>query len=213
MSTFSFFTSFFLFQPPLQEDFEILINGFLENKVGIADNFLAEKLANHLKANLLNLLLTQQMKAASTGNEEKISLNTKVRGDSIYWLDKKHKNDHEDAFFRLVEDFIKYLNMSCYAGINAYEFHYSLYEKGSFYKKHIDQFQNNEARQYSLISYLNEEWIENDGGELKIHQHDHETIISPNLGKTVFFKSNELIHEVLTTQKRRMSITGWLKRN
>jgi SM-20-related protein len=30
-------------------------------------------------------------------------------------------------------------------------------------------------------------------------------------GKSVFFKSSELVHEVLTTNKPRMSITGWLK--
>ena len=32
-------------------------------------------------------------------------------------------------------------------------------------------------------------------------------------GKTVFFKSSELAHEVLLTNKARMSITGWLKVN
>jgi SM-20-related protein len=28
----------------------------------------------------------------------------------------------------------------------------------------------------------------------------------------VFFKSDELLHEVLLTNERRMSVTGWLKR-
>jgi SM-20-related protein len=197
----------------LQEDFELLINGFLQSKVGIADHFLAENLSGHLRTNLLSLLKSNQLKPAGTGNAIQIKLDSKVRGDSIYWLDRKHKNDHEDAFFNLVEDFIRYLNMSCYAGINGCEFHYSIYEEGSFYTKHLDQFQNNEGRQYSLISYLNEDWIEIDGGELKIHQKNNDTIISPKRGKTVFFKSNELVHEVLLTNKRRMSITGWLKRN
>jgi len=44
-----------------------------------------------------------------------------------------------------------------------------------------------------------------------IHQENNNQKISPTQGKTVFFKSNELVHEVLVTQNTRMSITGWLK--
>jgi Rps23 Pro-64 3,4-dihydroxylase Tpa1-like proline 4-hydroxylase len=197
----------------MEKDFETLIATFIEHKVGISNHFLSDNLANHLKQNLLTLLDQKQLVAAGTGNDHKLSHDTSVRSDSIYWLDRKHENQYENEFFDQIEDFIKYLNMSCYAGITGYEFHYSLYETGSFYKKHLDQFQNNSSRQYSLISYLNPDWQEGDGGQLMIHQKNNDQIISPTQGKTVFFKSNELIHEVLVTQQRRMSITGWLKRD
>jgi len=49
------------------------------------------------------------------------------------------------------------------------------------------------------------------GGELQIHHADHLQNISPTNGKSVFFKSSELAHEVLLTHVPRMSITGWLK--
>ncbi len=62
-----------------------------------------------------------------------------------------------------------------------------------------------------MIIYLNENWQEKDGGELKIYQANTEQVVLPTSGKTVFFKSNELAHEVLITHKKRMSITGWLK--
>jgi SM-20-related protein len=52
-----------------------------------------------------------------------------------------------------------------------------------------------------------------DGGELKIHHLNSQQLISPLQGKTVFFKSNEIIHEVLETNQRRMSVTGWLKKD
>lgn len=197
----------------MEKDFETLIAGFIENKVGISNHFLSDDLANHLKVNLLALFDEKLLVVAGTGNAEKLSHNTEVRSDSIYWLDRKHENKYENEFFDQIEDFIKYLNKSCYTGITGYEFHYSLYETGSFYKKHLDQFQNNSSRQYSLISYLNADWIESDGGELMIHQPNNNQTISPTQGKTVFFKSNELVHEVLVTQQRRMSITGWLKRD
>jgi SM-20-related protein len=149
--------------------------------------------------------------AAGTGNANKLAHNAAVRSDAIYWLDKKHGNQHENDFFNQIEDFIRYLNLSCYAGITDYEFHYSLYEIGSFYKKHVDQFKDNSDRKYSMISYLNADWIESDGGELLIHQPDNDQKIAPTQGKTVFFKSNELLHEVLVTNQPRMSVTGWLK--
>lgn len=197
----------------MEKDFETLIAGFIENKVGISNHFLNDDLANHLKVNLLALFDEKLLVVAGTGNAEKLNHNSAVRSDSIYWLDRKHENQYENEFFDQIEDFIKYLNKSCYAGITGYEFHYSLYEKGSFYKKHLDQFRNNSSRQYSLISYLNADWIEGDGGQLMIHQPNNNQSISPTQGKTVFFKSNELVHEVLVTQQRRMSITGWLKRD
>ena len=129
---------------PLEKDFEILIASFIENKVGISANFLKNSLAENLKINLLSLLEQKLMFAAGTGNAEKLIQNNSVRGDSIYWLDRKHDNEFENEFFDHIEDFIRYLNHSCYAGITGYEFHYSLYEIGSYYKKHLDQFQNNQ---------------------------------------------------------------------
>ncbi len=38
-----------------------------------------------------------------------------------------------------------------------------------------------------------------------------EHFLRPTQGKAVFFKSNELEHEVLLTNQTRISITGWLK--
>lgn len=195
----------------MENDFEILISRFIETEVGISENFLKEQLANHLKANLLSLHKQHLLLPAGTGNAGKLNHNANVRNDVIYWLDREHNDQYENEFFDQVEDFIKYLNRSCYAGITGYEFHYSLYENGSFYKKHRDQFQDHAGRKYSMISYLNSDWQSQHGGELLIHQAKGDQNISPTQGKTVFFKSNELIHEVLPTRAQRLSITGWLK--
>lgn len=197
----------------MENSFETLIASYIKNKVGISEHFLSDELANHLKENLLLLNRNNQLLAAGTGNDKKLVHDAKIRSDTIYWLDKKHDNEYENAFFVQIENFILYLNESCFAGITGYEFHYSLYEKGSFYKKHLDQFQDNSSRQFSMISYLNTNWKSKDGGELLIHQANNNQKINPTQGKTVFFKSNELEHEVLQTNERRMSITGWLKRD
>jgi Rps23 Pro-64 3,4-dihydroxylase Tpa1-like proline 4-hydroxylase len=195
----------------MENSFEALIATYIENKVGISEQFLGTELANNLKQNLLDLNAKSLLLDAGIGNSAKVTYDGAIRSDSIYWLDKKHNNAFENEFFVKIEAFIAYLNSSCYTGITGYEFHYSLYEKGDFYLKHLDQFKSNPSRKYSMISYLNADWKESDGGELLIHQLNNNQKISPTQGKTVFFKSDELVHEVLVTQNTRMSITGWLK--
>ncbi|MDN5285599.1 MAG: SM-20-related protein [Mucilaginibacter sp.] len=197
----------------MQKVFNELIDSFIDNHVGVADHFLSVALAADLKENLGALYQKKLLLAAGTGNDKLVVHNTLVRGDSIYWLDRKHNDRHENDFFDLMDSFVSYLNSTCYAGITGYEFHYTLYDTGSFYKKHLDQFRNNDDRKYSMIIYLNPGWLEADGGELCIHHGDKQQHISPENRKSVFFKSSELEHEVLCTNKPRMSITGWLKVN
>ena len=193
--------------------FNELIDSYIGSKVGIAYNFLNEPLALQLKKNLISLYTGQQLLSAGTGNDHHSVYNKSVRRDIIYWLDRDHNNKYENAFFDLMDLFVTHLNNTCYTGITGYEFHYTLYEEGSFYKRHLDQFQNNGSRQYSMVMYLNAGWSEGDGGELIIHHDDHQQNIAPVNGKSIFFKSSELEHEVLTTHRPRMSITGWLKVN
>ncbi|MGA9638833.1 2OG-Fe(II) oxygenase [Flavobacterium sp.] len=196
----------------MENTFETLIASYIENKVGIANDFLSDELCQQLAQNIMTLEANQLLQEAGIGNDQKLQLNSKIRRDTIYWLDKKHNDPHENNFFEKMDAFVLYLNQSCYAGITDYEFHYSLYEAGDFYKKHLDQFKDNSSRQFSMISYLNPNWQTKDGGELYIHQLNNNQSISPTQGKTVFFKSNELEHEVLITNERRMSVTGWLKK-
>jgi SM-20-related protein len=197
----------------LEKTFNTIIDTYLDTQVGIAEDFLSIALAGHLKDNLALLFKDKLMHTAGTGNDTLIVHNKLVRGDQIYWLDREHNDPHENDFFILMDKFVAYLNSTCYTGITGYEFHYTLYEKGSFYKRHLDQFKNNSSRAYSMIMYLNADWQPADGGELCIYHTGYLQHISPINGKSVFFKSNQLEHEVLLTDKPRMSITGWLKVN
>jgi SM-20-related protein len=197
----------------MQKIFETLIDSYVDNKVGIAENFLNESLAANLKDNLYLLYAQEAMKNAGTGNEVLILQNKLIRSDKIYWLDRNHNDLFENEFLDLIEQFVIYLNATCYTGITGFEFHYAMYETGSFYARHYDRFRNDDSRKFSMITYLNSDWIEGHGGELCIHHEaGHQQLVAPNNGKSVFFKSNELEHEVLLTHEPRMSITGWLKR-
>ena len=196
----------------MENQFDLLIDSYLENKVGMDAYFLNESLSNGLQQNILQLQKEELMTAAGIGNEAVKDATQKMWGDKIYWMDKKHPNIYEQEFLQLAEDFIDRLNSTCYTGINDYEFHYAVYEEGSYYKRHRDQFKNNSNRKYSLISYLNKNWLEEDGGQLLVYQQDEVQKILPHSQTAVFFKSDEMEHEVSQAHRSRMSITGWLKR-
>ena len=197
----------------MEDSFETLISSYLDSKVGIVEHFVSEELAQHLINRLFELKEQNLLKAAGIGNAAKLTQNSAIRSDTIYWLDRANNNEYENAFLDQVDAFVTYLNRSCYTGITGYEFHFALFDKGSFYRKHLDQFQNNSSRQFSMITYLNQNWQPEDGGELCIYDEDKVQKVAPTNRKTVFFKSDELVHEVLETNKARLSVTGWLRRD
>ena len=195
----------------MNEQFDLLIDSYLINNIGIAPGFLTEELSAGLQQNIIQLQKDELMTAAGIGNEQVKDTTQQMRSDKIYWLDKKHGNLFENEFLQLAENFIERLNNTCYAGINAYEFHYAVYEEGSFYKRHKDQFKNNNQRKFSLITYLNKNWLATDGGQLQVYQNDTMQQVQPHSQTAVLFKSDETEHEVIKANRSRMSITGWLK--
>ncbi len=191
--------------------FDLLINSYLDNQVGIAPGFLTPELSAGLQHNIRQLQKEGLLSKAGIGNDEIKNEDQKMRGDKIYWLDKKHDNKFENEFLEHAQDFIDHLNRTCYAGINASEFHYAVYEKGSFYKRHKDQFRNDDSRKFSLVTYLNDDWETADGGQLHIYKDETVEHILPQSQTAVLFKSDETEHEVAKTNRSRMSISGWLK--
>jgi SM-20-related protein len=197
----------------MEAKFEELVEGFITGSIGISESFISQKLSASLIQNLIGLKNSGALATAGIGNATVKAGSLNVRGDKTSWLDADTKNDAEKEFLSIVAQFIAYLNETCYTGLNACEFHYALYEQGTFYARHKDQFRNNNSRKFSMISYLNDNWATADGGQLIIHHQDREAQnISPDNCKTVFFQSDMLEHEVAIATRPRMSITGWLKR-
>jgi SM-20-related protein len=192
--------------------FDVLIDTYLDNKIGIDVDFLTKELAAGLRQNIVQLLKDDMMTYAGVGNEKVMDTKQQMRGDKIYWMDKSHDNVFEQEFLTHIENFIDRLNSTCYTGINGYEFHYAVYGEGNGYKRHKDQFKNDSNRKFSLINYLNVDWLQKDGGQLLVYMNDEIQTIQPESQTAVFFKSDEMEHEVVTANRSRMSITGWLKR-
>lgn len=197
---------------PHTDRFETLITGLLEHQFGSCTGFLDEELTAGLRRRLLHLHTTGEMHPAGIGRKFDFQRNTTVRGDVISWIDEESSDPFEQAFNGQIREFVAYLNQTCYTGINAWEFHYAYYEPGSFYKRHLDQFQSDRGRKFSLVTYLNENWLETDGGQLALYLPDGERNITPHGGQAVLFRSEQLEHEVRIAEHRpRLSIAGWLK--
>ncbi len=197
----------------MEAKFEELIEGFVTGNIGISESFLSISLAAALQQNLQRLKRDSRMISAGIGNAVVKDKTQKTRGDKTCWLDTKSKNLAEVEFLEMIKEFMGHLNRTCYTGINACEFHYALYEQGTSYSRHKDQLRYDYNRKFSMISYLNDNWTAEDGGQLVIHNDDGTTReILPENQKTIFFQSDVIEHEVAIANRARMSITGWLKR-
>lgn len=151
---------------------------------------------------------------ASIGNGDKKVINESIRSDNISWLTDEEKEREILGYQRFADDFSKKLNEGLYLGLSEFECHFAQYPKGSFYKAHKDSFKNDDRRTITLITYLNENWQEGDGGELRLHLKDNVVDIKPYGGSIICFRSSEILHEVLMSNTKRLSLTGWfLKRN
>lgn len=196
----------------MHKEFDVLIDDYIQNGIGEFRDFLPAELVAELRKNLEVLNARDELSPAGVGKGISRLYDMQIRSDKIYWIDKTSRDENELRFLDIVEGFIDYLNNTCYTGINDYEFHYALYDAGSFYKRHLDQFKNNPGRKFTFITYLNEDWTEENGGFLAAYPGQETRLILPTGGKCIFFKSDELEHEVMPANRQRMSITGWLKR-
>ena len=195
------------------QNFEVLIDGLINRGVGSCDFFFEPETVRGLRANLLRHFCKGEMRPAGVGKNFDYTKNAAIRGDLIRWLDKLSSDPFESLFLNKVQQFISHMNSTCYTGINDFEFHYALYETGSFYKRHLDQFKSDKGRLFSFVLYLNEDWVESDGGSISLYLEEGEMTLLPIEGRVVFFKSDQTEHEVHPSMNRpRLSIAGWLKR-
>lgn len=180
-----------------------------QNDYVIIDDFLSPQLYWQVRSFFLQKLEEDEFQRAGLGSVFNNVLDTKIRGDFTYWLDKGRDEELSEAF-DLIEEVKSTLNRYCFLSLSGYEFHLAHYPEGTFYKRHVDRFQDRSNRMISVIIYLNEGWQKGDGGELKIFKYDTEIIVDPIAGRCVMFKSADVPHEVMQTNVGRYSLTGWL---
>lgn len=195
------------------DQFEALILSLIANQYAFLDHFIDNETLIGLRQNIDFLYENNDMHAAGLGNKSVYKLNKNIRGDNIKWINNDSSNIYEKRVLDKITNFIAYLNTTCFTAIKNFEGHYACYEPGSFYKRHLDQFQSDNGRKFSIVIYLNENWLPEDGGTISLYPKGLPAInLLPLAGRIVFFKSDELEHEVNPSLTRdRLSIATWLK--
>lgn len=193
--------------------FETIITNLIDQKYSVIDGFFSETEIVILRNSLLAKYEADKFKKSAIGNRLNEEIDKTIRGDFILWIDEKNANEAESLLFKKINELVIYLNKTCFLGILHKEFHYAVYPQGTFYKRHLDTFQNDDRRKLSIVCYLNEDnWLKENGGELTIYSENEVLDILPLPGRLVIFESQILEHEVKVVKaSERLSITGWLK--
>ncbi|MCS6946180.1 MAG: 2OG-Fe(II) oxygenase [Steroidobacteraceae bacterium] len=138
------------------------------------------------------------------------------RGDEIRWLPEPADRElraAESRFLARIETLRRQLNAQLSLGVFEFEAHYARYEPGRGYVRHSDRRRGSDARVVSIVVYLNDEWREEWGGQLRLYPPGRAAVdVLPSGGRLVMFFSDGLEHEVLPARRPRESIAGWLRR-
>ena len=149
---------------------------------------------------------------ATIGRGQDSTRNPFVRRNKISWI------ADDDAtlgpWHEWIDALRTYLNRTLYLGLYSFESHYMRYDAGDRYKRHFDAFRGERNRIVSLVTYLNEGWQPDQGGELLLYVEGEEPVrVTPAFGTVVLFLSEEMPHEVLPTARTRFGVAGWFRLN
>jgi SM-20-related protein len=179
----------------------------------VTPDFLFVTEVAELASDLRTLQQSGEMRGAGVGKDAEVTNN--VRGDFIHWLEESSASPAQQVYLQRLEELRLALNQTLYLGLFEFEGHFASYPPGAFYRKHLDQFQHDSQRALSCILYLNDSWLEEDGGQLRMYLDENDDTvyrdIQPRGGTLVTFLSARYWHEVLPARRERLSITGWFR--
>jgi len=187
-----------------------LADGIAETGYAVIDEFLSLEEVQNIQEldGFKNGLL--QFKKAGIGKSQEKQINEAIRGDYIQWIKPESAEPPLQVYLSKLKELISFVNQNLYLSLKDFEVHQTIYPIGTFYKRHLDQFKKEDYRKLSVICYLNSDWQESDGGQLRIYLDNETKDILPLAGRLVCFRSDLLEHEVLPATRERLSITGWL---
>lgn len=150
-------------------------------------------------------------KQAGISSTKETHVDNTKRSDKTQWLDEDSGALSE--YLAFAEGLREYLNRSLYLGLTYYESHFSIYDKGAYYEKHLDAFKGSSNRVVTTLLYLNEDWNEIDEGQLVLYDENDKEIhrVLPTGNTLLVFLSDKFPHEVLKTKKKRHSVAGWFR--
>lgn len=194
----------------MESVFDVIADELAAQGYAVADQFLSQTEVRSILSLDSFQSGSDRFRKAGIGKQQEHQINESIRGDYIHWIDKENAPAELNTYLLKVDRLMHYLNQTLFLSLKDYEIHLTVYPVGSFYKRHLDQFKKDDHRKLSLICYLNEDWKEEHGGQLRIYLPEGNLDVLPVAGRLVCFRSDQLEHEVLPATRERKSLTGWM---
>jgi len=174
--------------------------------------FLPEALTLELAAECHKRAAEGELAPAAVGRGPSQEIREGIRGDHIQWLEPGEVVAC-DTYLELMDSLRVAMNRGLFLGLEDFESHFAMYPPGAFYLKHVDRFRDDDRRMVSAVIYLNNAWLPEHGGQLRMYlKGDVEYDVVPIGGCLVVFLSGEIPHEVLPATRERLSLPGWFRR-
>ncbi|PKM42579.1 MAG: 2OG-Fe(II) oxygenase [Gammaproteobacteria bacterium HGW-Gammaproteobacteria-1] len=153
---------------------------------------------------------------AGVGRGAELKIRPEVRSDHVHWLDPGVPDTPQQRhYFATMEGLRQALNRNLYLGLFDFEAFFAVYPPGKFYQKHLDRFRGSEERSFTAVFYLNDDWKEEDGGQLRLYLDEAGNgpwvDVLPCAGTLAVFITEGRWHEVLPATRERMSLTGFFR--
>ena len=201
--------------PLLEQQFSQLADDLSEKGYAVLDHFLSDEEVQAILDVMAGYREAGDFKKAGIGQADNFQVDRSQRGDLIRWIEPERAREPTQVYLDRMRELMQYINRTCFLSLKDFEFHFTVYPVGTFYKRHLDQFKHDDHRKLSVICYLNFDWQPGDGGQLRMYlpmkKGEHAVDVLPQAGRLVCFRSDLLEHEVLNTARERKSLTGWLR--
>lgn len=190
--------------------FDQIVDDLAEKGFSVTDSFLDDSEIEAILSvdEFKNKML--HFKKAGIGNSASLKINENVRGDHIFWVDTRKAHISISVYVSRLKALQVYLNKTLFLSLKDIELHLTSYPVGSYYRRHVDQFKQQDHRKISVILYLNRDWRSEQGGQLRVYSQSNEIDIFPVAGRLVCMRSDLIEHEVLPASRERLSVTGWM---
>lgn len=184
---------------------------------GVFPNLLSPEIQHDLIQLMTNKLAAESMVRAGVGAGQDKQVRSEIRSDSIFWLEPDDSDATASSWIKAMASLCEYFRSQLFLPLCSYEGHLARYPASGFYKPHLDRHSKTQTRQISIIAYLNEDWVESDGGQLRLYTDIELGVLGPFIdvipqaGTVVIFRSADFWHEVMPSNRPRLSLTGWLR--
>ncbi len=181
----------------------------------VAEAFLSPAETGTLAAECQALWEEGGFRHARIGVGANLRLRPEIRSDRVHWIDPAAPAPALRPYLERIERLRLALNESLWLGLFEFEGFFAVYPPGSFYARHMDNFEGARHRLVTCVLYLNGDWAPGDGGELRLYTDGEDPTrrvdIEPRGGTLAAFLSERFPHEVLPARRDRLSLTGWLR--